>query len=364
MSHMPITSTQARTIQAIVNLFETSQVLGNYGQVTLLPGDTGHLTFGRSQTTLGLRRAARSRSTLLRNRAPASAGGSRVAAPHEGRDVRSIPTRTAQHPQATADDPVMRDTQDAFFDERYFMPAMRTAERRGIRRSAGMRRRLRLDSARVFSRVSAGRLEHRQPSASAPGCATTSPRAALAGREQPRRPARDQLPHGRVQQADRSRHVGARTAARRSRRRDLVGHPDGASLHVLRRTTAGCRPLAFLTSAPLCRGVDVRLVQVALAERGANVTLTACTAGHRQGLGRRPAARAGDAGHGRCRCRARRATRSRSARRRRLRAAWAAHEAADIERAGTFPLLLRRRDVTGLSPVAARRRRAPPLSPV
>jgi hypothetical protein len=50
---MSLTATQAGTITAIVNLFETSQVLGNYGQVTLLTGDTGHLTFGRSQTTLG-----------------------------------------------------------------------------------------------------------------------------------------------------------------------------------------------------------------------------------------------------------------------------------------------------------------------
>jgi len=46
-------TTQSRTVQAILNWFETSQVRGDYGQVTLLAGDTGHLTFGRSQTTLG-----------------------------------------------------------------------------------------------------------------------------------------------------------------------------------------------------------------------------------------------------------------------------------------------------------------------
>jgi hypothetical protein len=28
-------------------------VLGDYSRVTLIAGDTGHLTFGRSQTTLG-----------------------------------------------------------------------------------------------------------------------------------------------------------------------------------------------------------------------------------------------------------------------------------------------------------------------
>jgi chitosanase len=48
-----LTSSQKDTAQAIVNVFETSAVLGKYGQVTLIPCDSGHLTFGRSQTTLG-----------------------------------------------------------------------------------------------------------------------------------------------------------------------------------------------------------------------------------------------------------------------------------------------------------------------
>ncbi len=33
----------------------------------------------------------------------------------------------------------------------------------------------------------------------------------------------------------------------------------------------GTRPLAFDTAAPLCRGLDVRLVQLALSERGADI---------------------------------------------------------------------------------------------
>src|SRR5580658_1281161 len=43
---------QKNTAQAIVNIFETGRLLGNYGSVTLIPGDSGHLTYGRSQTTL------------------------------------------------------------------------------------------------------------------------------------------------------------------------------------------------------------------------------------------------------------------------------------------------------------------------
>src|SRR3546814_12550479 len=44
---------QKQAAQAIVNIFETGKTLGDYGRVTLLPGDPGHLTYGRSQTTLG-----------------------------------------------------------------------------------------------------------------------------------------------------------------------------------------------------------------------------------------------------------------------------------------------------------------------
>jgi chitosanase len=47
-----LTSTQIKTAQSILNIFETGAVRGEYGNVTVIEGDTGHLTFGRSQTTL------------------------------------------------------------------------------------------------------------------------------------------------------------------------------------------------------------------------------------------------------------------------------------------------------------------------
>ena len=43
---------QKKTAQAVVNIFETGTALGNYASVTLAAGDAGHLTYGRSQTTL------------------------------------------------------------------------------------------------------------------------------------------------------------------------------------------------------------------------------------------------------------------------------------------------------------------------
>lgn len=47
-----LTILQKKIAQSIVNIFETGEPLGDYGNVTVLNGDTGHLTYGRSQTTL------------------------------------------------------------------------------------------------------------------------------------------------------------------------------------------------------------------------------------------------------------------------------------------------------------------------
>ena len=129
-----ITATQARTVEAIVNLFETGQVLGDYGQVTVLAGDTGHLTFGRSQTTLG---SGNLEKLLQRYCDNAGARfGRRLATflPQVAARDTALDDHGRLHNllRATADDPVMRDVQDQFFDQEYFQPAMRTADRQGI----------------------------------------------------------------------------------------------------------------------------------------------------------------------------------------------------------------------------------------
>ena len=129
-----LTPIQVRTIHGIVNLFETGSILGDYGQVTLIPGDSGHLTFGRSQATLGS-----GGLSLLLCRYCANAGarfGSRLAPYLDGiaaRDV-SLDRNLALHNilRATADDPVMRGTQDGFFDAGFFQPALREARDSGI----------------------------------------------------------------------------------------------------------------------------------------------------------------------------------------------------------------------------------------
>lgn len=135
-----LTTTQKRTAQAIVNIFETGSVLGDYGNVTLIDGDTGHLTFGRSQTTLGSGNLHDLMSRYCSN--PGARFGARlqpILPRFEARDT-TLDTDARLHNvlRATADDPVMRETQDVFFDEVYWQPAVNAATQTGITTPLGV----------------------------------------------------------------------------------------------------------------------------------------------------------------------------------------------------------------------------------
>lgn len=133
-------ATPAQTAKAIVNIFETGAVRGDYSAVTLLPGDSGRLTFGRAQTTLGS-----GNLDLLVQRYCAAAGarfGARLRAWLPALAARSTAADTDNQLhnllRASADDPVMRDVQDAFFDAQYWDPALRAASGLGIRSPLGI----------------------------------------------------------------------------------------------------------------------------------------------------------------------------------------------------------------------------------
>ncbi len=135
-----LTPLQKQTAQAIVNLFETSSARGDYGAVTVIPGDTGHLSFGRSQTTLG---SGNLHALLQRYCSNAGARfGPRLAPWLERVEQRDT---TLDHElrlhnllRATADDPVMREMQDLFFDEGYWQPAARIAAGMGLKTPRGV----------------------------------------------------------------------------------------------------------------------------------------------------------------------------------------------------------------------------------
>jgi chitosanase len=134
-----LTATQAQAAKAIVNLFETGTVRGQYGAVAVLPGDTGRLTYGRSQAALGS-----GNLHLLVERYCGTVGarfGARLRAwlPALSARTAAVDTDVKLHNllRAGADDPVMRDVQDAFFDELFWEPAVRAAARLGVRSPLG-----------------------------------------------------------------------------------------------------------------------------------------------------------------------------------------------------------------------------------
>jgi chitosanase len=131
---------QKRAAQAIVNIFETGDVRGRYGQVTLIPGDSGHLTFGRSQTTLASGNLGRLVATYC------GTPNARLA-PRLKPYVSQLNDRLTELDRdlrlhnllrATADDPVMHDVQDAFFDKTYWQPAVDQAAAIQIRSALGL----------------------------------------------------------------------------------------------------------------------------------------------------------------------------------------------------------------------------------
>jgi chitosanase len=133
------TELQKKTAQAIVNIFETGRLRGDYGNVTVARNDAGHLTYGRSQTTLA------SGNLFLLIKAYVEAADAAFAA-----DLQPFLSRLAardlsldndlalrQLLRQAGDDPVMRDTQDAFFDRVYWNPATLRAEAIGIGTALG-----------------------------------------------------------------------------------------------------------------------------------------------------------------------------------------------------------------------------------
>jgi chitosanase len=135
-----LSPTQKKTAEAIVNIFETGSVLGDYGSVTLLPGDLGHLSYGRSQVTL----TSGTLHALIRVYCSNTAARFESQLnPFMSKLERADPGLNSDHYfhnllRACADDPLMRTVQDGFFDEHYWRGAAKTADRLGITTPLGV----------------------------------------------------------------------------------------------------------------------------------------------------------------------------------------------------------------------------------
>lgn len=129
---------QKKTAAAIVNVFETGRVLGDYGAVSVLPGDTGHLSYGRSQVTLGSGSLYRMIQLYCSTPGAAFAQLSSYLPRMQQRDftLDTDMTLRALLKQA-GQDPVMRTVQDQFFDANYWSPAAQSAANFGISSALG-----------------------------------------------------------------------------------------------------------------------------------------------------------------------------------------------------------------------------------
>ncbi len=129
-----------KAAQAIVNIFETGTPYGDYSRVTLLPGDTGHLTYGRSQTTLA------SGNLYLLIKSYCSSTGAEFGDELSGFLQRleeidlslDSDLRFRRLLREAGNDPVMQEVQDGFFDRVYWNPAFRTAHSCGIKCELGV----------------------------------------------------------------------------------------------------------------------------------------------------------------------------------------------------------------------------------
>lgn len=270
-----LTSTQAQTAKAIVNIFETGCVLGRYDQVTLIEGDTGHLTYGRSQTTLA--------SGLLHDLLAlyVSNTGARFAhhvtpylEPTQRRDLSlDKDPKFANLLRACADDKVMRDTQDAFFDAAFFRPALTDARALGLQ--------LPLSVAVVYdSRVHGSWRRLRDETTAQDGSVQKLGEKAwvqayVRRRSQWLLQARQDL-RPTVYRMEAFQHLidqdcwglalpivlrGCEISSQ-----SLAAEPPGC----YDSPAPGSRPLSLCS--PLARGLDVRLLQLALSNAGANIT--------------------------------------------------------------------------------------------
>jgi chitosanase len=132
---------QQTTARAIVNVFETGRIRGNYAEIAVLKGDSGHLSYGRSQAALG--------SGVLYELLDAycqkpSAKYAEDLRPYLPRLKNRDSTLDADNELkgklklAATVDPLMRLTQDQFFDSRYLAPACRDADTLGIGEPLGV----------------------------------------------------------------------------------------------------------------------------------------------------------------------------------------------------------------------------------
>lgn len=131
---MYLTAIQRNLIERLINTIETGRPDGDYGAISIYadgPNDIRQITYGRAQTTEygNLRK-------LVQMYVAAGGVYSAALAPYADRIGSEPLTSNAQFKKLLKDagqsDPVMRRIQDQFFEQVYFLRAMRWADENGF----------------------------------------------------------------------------------------------------------------------------------------------------------------------------------------------------------------------------------------
>lgn len=134
-----LSNLQKQTAQAIINIFETGEVLGDYSNVTFVAGDLGGLTYGRSQTTLMSNLAELIKDYCNAENAKFATQLRPYVGQLKAKDKRLNYNQTLHNLLRQAGyDPVMQATQDTFFDRVYWNPSVEYANSIGIKTPLGV----------------------------------------------------------------------------------------------------------------------------------------------------------------------------------------------------------------------------------
>ena len=270
-----LTTIQKKAAEAIVNIFETGSVLGDYGNVTLIAGDTGHLTFGRSQTTLGSGNLYKLLRSYCAN--PAARFGAALTPFLQRFEDIDLSLDNEKHLQnilrASADDSTMRDAQDVFFDQTYWKTAERTAAQLGVTTPLGV--------AVVYDSTVHGSVEliRDKTNQKVGPLANQGERKWIAAYVQTRRDWLANHPRADLRPTVYRMDAFQRLIDLDVWDLDLPLLVRGQEISNLSLSAAppgcydspqaGSRPIGLQT--PLARGLDVRLVQVGLSQQGIDV---------------------------------------------------------------------------------------------
>ena len=265
---------QKNTAKAIVNVFETGKVRGRYNAIAVLKGDSGHLSYGRSQAALG------SGSLYLLLKSYCEAAGAKFAdrfvpllPRFRDKDVSlDFDQNVRSLLEQAGDDPVMQQAQDDFFDRGYWQPAVKNAAACGLTKPLSVA--VIYDShiqggfARIRDRVTGG------PCVS-PACDEEAwIKSYIAQRRSWLSTCNDPLPKTvyRVNEFDKM--VGVKwdldlplTVRGVVINEDVLGFEEDAVLEARVPDPSTTRPILQLTR-PYMRGDDVKALQASLGQQG------------------------------------------------------------------------------------------------